>query len=109
MLASIAQARQGPVPQATEHWAIAGGYEGIEHAQLVVLNVRNGGERTRCEQFLKDVDRIRKDASVFEDVLGWRGSKVPITAVVADLANPSDTRPDSPRGAPALRILKPRR
>jgi hypothetical protein len=27
---------------------------------------------------------------VFDDVLGWRGSRVPVTAVVADLAHARD-------------------
>jgi hypothetical protein len=33
------------------------------------------------------VRRLRAVQAVFDDVLGWRGSRVPITAVVADLAN----------------------
>jgi hypothetical protein len=32
----------------------------------------------------------RLDRAVFADVLGWRGSRVPITAVVTDLADPQD-------------------
>jgi hypothetical protein len=36
------------------------------------------------------VRRLRADRAVFDDVLGWRGSRVPITAVVADLANARD-------------------
>jgi len=87
MLAGIALARKAPAPEPTEHWAIADGYEGIEHAQLVVVNVRSAAERERGESFLAGVHRIRKDRAVFDDVLGFRGSKVPITAVVADLAD----------------------
>ena len=87
MLAGIAVARQAPAPEPTEHWAIAGGYEGIEHAQLVVVNVRNAAERERGKGLLAGVQRIRKDGAVFDDVLGFRGSKIPITAVVADLAD----------------------
>ena len=34
--------------------------------------------------------RLRKDETIFADVVGFRGSKLPITAVVADLSNPKD-------------------
>jgi hypothetical protein len=36
---------------------------------------------------LEDVRRLRADQAVFDDEQGWRGSRVPITAVVADLAD----------------------
>jgi hypothetical protein len=39
---------------------------------------------------LAEVARLRKDQAVFDDVMGRRGNKVPITAVVADLAEPED-------------------
>jgi hypothetical protein len=90
MLAGIAMARKAPAPEPTEHWAITDGYEGIEHAQLVVVNVRSAAERERGESLLAGVHRIRKDRAVFDDVLGFRGSKIPITAVVADLADRDD-------------------
>jgi molybdopterin-guanine dinucleotide biosynthesis protein len=90
MLAGIALARKAPAPEPTEHWAIAHGYEGIEHAQLVVVNVRSAAQRERGESLLAGVHRIRKEGGVFDDVLGFRGSKVPITAVVADLADGDD-------------------
>ncbi len=31
-----------------------------------------------------------KDPEIFKEILGWRGRKTPITAVVANLANPKD-------------------
>jgi len=37
-LAIIERVRTAPPPTPTEHWAIADGYAGIEHAQLVVVN-----------------------------------------------------------------------
>lgn len=40
LLAKVTEARQAPPPQATEHWAIAEGYEGIQRAPVVVVNVR---------------------------------------------------------------------
>jgi hypothetical protein len=70
----------------TEHWAVAGGYEGVEHAQLVVVNIRGEAERQRGEQLVADVGRLR----LFDDILGFRGSRIPITAVVANLADPRD-------------------
>lgn len=90
MLAGIALARKAPAPEPTEHWAIADGYEGIEQAQLVVINVRDAAERGRGASLRAGVHRIRKDRAVFDDVLGFRGSRIPITAVVADLADGDD-------------------
>jgi hypothetical protein len=90
LLAGIDRARAAPPPTPTEHWAVAAGYAGIEHAQLVVLNAREDAERRRAQGLLEEVRRLRVDRAVFADVLGWRGSRVPITAVVADLAEPRD-------------------
>ena len=90
LLAGIDRARAAPPPTPTEHWAVAAGYAGIEHAQLVVLNAREDAERRRAQELLEEVRRLRVDRAVFADVLGWRGSRVPITAVVADLADPRD-------------------
>jgi hypothetical protein len=33
---------------------------------------------------------VRRDKAVFDDVLGWWGSKIRITAVAADLAHRDD-------------------
>ena len=90
LLAGIDRARAAPPPTPTERLAVAAGYAGIEHAQLVVLNAREDTERRRAQGLLEEVRRLRVDRAVFADVLGWRGSRVPITAVVADLADPRD-------------------
>ena len=90
LLAGIAQARTAPPPSPTEHWAVAGGYEGVEHAQLVVVNIRSEAERQRGEQLVADVGRLRKDSALFDAILGFRGSRIPVTAVVANLADPRD-------------------
>jgi len=37
-----------------------------------------------------DVARIRNDEAVFQDVLSFRGHRIPITGVIADLADPAD-------------------
>ena len=70
--------------------AVAGGYEGVEHAQLVVVNIRSEAERQRGEQLVADVGRLRKDSALFDAILGFRGSRIPVTAVVANLADPRD-------------------
>lgn len=90
MAIGLAGLRQAPAPRSTVHWAIADGYAGIEHAQLAVVNIRNALERSLAEQLVADVGRFRKDKAVFDDVLGFRGSRIPITAVVANLADPAD-------------------
>ncbi len=80
----------GVAPLPTEHWAVAGAYAGVEHAQLVVVNIHTEAERQRGEQLVADVGRLRKDAALFDDILGSRGSKIPVTAVVANLVDPED-------------------
>ena len=90
LLTGIATARRAPPPRPTEHWAISHPYTGIERAQLIVANVRSEGERKRGEQLIADVVRLRKDEALFSDILGSRGSRTPITAVVANLADPDD-------------------
>ena len=87
LLAGLENVRKAPPPAATEHWAIAEGYGGIEHAQVVVVNVRSDSERQGASRLLSDLDRLRKNKEIFDDVLGWRGKKTPITAVAADLAD----------------------
>ncbi len=79
-----------PAPEPPEHWALAEGYEGIERAQLVVANIRDESERPAAAALLEDLARLRKDETIFADVMGHRGNKLPITAVVADLSNAKD-------------------
>ncbi|MCX7031840.1 MAG: hypothetical protein NTU62_17200 [Spirochaetes bacterium] len=90
LLAGIVQARRTPPPEPTEHWAIAEGYEGIERAQLVVVNVRGADEHERGEALAREVGRLRKDAAVFHDIVRFRGHKTPITVAVADLLDRKD-------------------
>jgi hypothetical protein len=90
LLVGIEQARKAPAPRSTEHWAVAHGFEGVEHAQLVVVNIHKEAERQPGERLVADVGRLRKEAALFDDVLGWRGSRIPVTAVVANLADPED-------------------
>ena len=90
LLADIAAVRKAPQPKPTQHWAISDRCSGIEHAQLVVVNVRHDSERGAGEQLVADLVRLRKEEKLFNDVLGFRGRRTPITAVVANLAQPSD-------------------
>jgi adenylate kinase len=89
-VAHLKRERAAPPPASTKHWAIAAGYEGIEHAQVGVVNVHNADERPGAQRLVNDLVRLRKDEAIFRDVLGWRGHRIPITAVVADLADPGD-------------------
>jgi hypothetical protein len=61
LLAGIGKVRAAPPPAPTERWAVAGGYAGIEHAQLVVLNVREDAGRERAQGLLEEVRRLRAD------------------------------------------------
>jgi len=69
-------------------WSLAPGYEGIESAQLVVVNARDDAERGRAERLALEVARLRKDAAVFSDLVGLLGHRIPITAVAANLSDP---------------------
>lgn len=90
ILSTLGGSRSTASKSATERWAIAPGYEGIERAQMVVINVRADAQRAGADRFLAELVRLRKDAAVFSDVLGAHGSRTPITAVIADLAAASD-------------------
>jgi hypothetical protein len=90
LLCDIATAQAAPSPSPSEHWAVADSYQGIELAQVVLFNVRTRLERKLAESAAGELERIRRDEAVFRDVLGWRGRRIPITAVVADLGNSKD-------------------
>jgi len=90
MLASMAAARKAPPAKAVEHWAVSNRFQGIERAGLVVVNIRDQNERASAEQLVADVHRLRKDDTLFNDTIGWRGHRLPITAVVANIADPHD-------------------
>lgn len=82
--------RHAPPPPPTEHWTLDEGYAGLTRAQLVVVNVRGEADRQAAATLVEDVGRLRKEKAVCDDVLGFRGSRVPVTAVVADLSSPKD-------------------
>ena len=88
--AGLSEIRHAPPPAATEHWALGAGYDGIERAQLVVINVRSENDRLAAQLLIDDVARLRKDEAIFRDVIGYRGHKLPVTAVMADLSVPKD-------------------
>jgi hypothetical protein len=87
---TFARMRTGPPPKPTRRWTIASGYEGIERAQVVVVNIRREQERPHADRLIAEVARIRRDPEVFDQILGWRGRKTPITAVAANLGDASE-------------------
>lgn len=87
---SVERARKAPPPAATKHWALEKRYEGLERAQLVVINLHPENDRARAEDLCGEIPRLRKDRVIFEDVVGLSGNRVPITAVVANLEDPRD-------------------
>jgi hypothetical protein len=89
-LTELAQLRTRPPAKHRMRWAVADTYCGIERAQLVVVNIRDDADKDKGEALLTEVARLRKDEAVFADVMGPRGNRVPITATVANLTQPTD-------------------
>jgi len=90
MMDGIAQLRAAAPPRLVDYWAVSERFQGIERAGLVVVNLRDPAERPAAEQLLVDLARLRKDDPLFNDIVGLRGNRVPITAVVSNLADPRD-------------------
>jgi len=88
--AGIDKARTATPPQPTEHWAIAASHAGIEHAGLVIVNLRDRAQHDRAQALLAELHRLRGDRQVSDDILSWRGRRTAITALSADLADPND-------------------
>jgi cell division inhibitor SulA len=79
--------------------------DGIQHAGLVIINLTDHAQRDRAQALLAELQRLRTDRQVFDDVLGWQGRRTPITAVAADLSDPKD--PGTRKAvARALRIIR---
>ncbi len=89
-LVNLEQVRAKPTSAPRTKWAVREGVRGIEHAGLVIVNVHAAEERSRAEQMVAELVRLRKDPELFNDILGWRGRRTPITVVAADLLDPSD-------------------
>ncbi len=89
MLTAIARAREAP-PKPVAVWSVTSPYAGIEHAGLVLVNVRGETERDGGERLVADIVRLRKDRALFTAILSYRGTRTPITALVADITDPRD-------------------
>ena len=79
---------QPPTP--TSHWSVLPHYRGIEMAQLVIVNLTTPDQRSLAEGLLQEVPRLRRDPEVFKDVMDVRATRLPITSVIANLADPKD-------------------
>jgi hypothetical protein len=51
--------------------------------------MRDETDRVAAELLVADVQRLRKDDALFRNILGWRGHRTPITAVGANIPDPS--------------------
>ncbi len=91
LLDLIERARHATPAKPNQRWGVAAGYEGIELAHVVIVNIRHEDERPRAERLIAEVARIRKDPQILDEILGWRGKRIPITAVVANLADAKET------------------
>jgi hypothetical protein len=90
LLEKLADARRSPALPPAKRWSVSERYAGIERAQLAIVNVRDEDERRGANGLLSDLVKLRQDREIFSDVLGYRGNRVPITAVAANLADPAD-------------------
>jgi hypothetical protein len=90
MLTGPASAGRGLPRKPQQRWAIAPRWSGIEHAQLVVVNMRAQAERGRAERLVLEVGRLRRDAAMFDSVLRGVGTRIPVTAVAANAADSRD-------------------
>lgn len=82
--------RRAPPPTPTEVWSLAPHLEGLQRAQLIVLNVRSADERRAAAAVLDEIPGLRKDDEMHRDVIGHLGDRRPITSVVADLSDPRE-------------------
>jgi hypothetical protein len=70
-----------PTPaRSAERWTIRGGYEDIELASIVAVNVRAQRDTDGALRLLGDLARLRSDRTLFDEVVGWRGNRTPITS-----------------------------
>ncbi len=106
MADELKKLRAEPPPPATEHWAVAEGYEGIERAQLVIVNIREESRRAEAEALVGEVARLRKDDAVRKDVLGPYGHRLLVTAVAANLLDAKD--PGRKKAVARVRRVIPR-
>lgn len=90
LLEKLGHARHSPASPPTKRWAVSERYAGIDRAQLAIVNVRDEDERRRADVMLSDLAKLRQDKALFSDVIGYRGNRIPITAVAANLADPAD-------------------
>jgi hypothetical protein len=74
----------------TAEWTLAPTHRGLERAGLVVLNVRAQDAHEAAERMLPEIARLRTDDEIRIAVLGRFAHRMPVTAVVADLANAKD-------------------
>ncbi len=89
-LSKMQQIRHNPAPEPRPRWAIQQRWAGIETAGLVVVNLHRADQRSAAGRLVEDVARLRRDPELCRDILGPLGSRVPITAVAADLHDPGD-------------------
>lgn len=75
--AGIDKVRTADPPKPSEHWAIAASHAGIEHAGLVIVNLRDRAQHDRAQALLAELQRLRTDRQVFDDILAWRGQRTP--------------------------------
>jgi hypothetical protein len=91
LLAKLGQPQGSPTSLPAKRWTLSERYAGIERAQLAIVNIRDKDERRRADELVSDLVKLRQDREIFSDVIGYRGDRIPITAVAANLADPADS------------------
>ncbi|MFB6352224.1 MAG: hypothetical protein ABEN55_09835 [Bradymonadaceae bacterium] len=72
-------------------YRITEGYDGIQFAKVVAINVRNEHERDRGEALAEQIRDLRRDDELYEELLSPGGDRRQITIRVVDLSDPDDS------------------
>lgn len=90
--ALLLEAAAGGVPIRAARWALHADYEGLEQAQVIVIDARTEHERAAAAGLAGEIGRLRADPEVRRDLALDLAAQRRTSVYVADLANPRDAR-----------------
>ncbi len=81
---------EAPPPLPKEYWTVPKGYDGIQHADLVIVNLRDESQRAGAEQVANDIRRIHSDPAMIRDLLEGAAPREEAVVVAGNLAREGD-------------------